>query len=253
MNAAPAKNEPGKQVSVSERWSGRPIRRGLMILLFILVIFGTYAVLLKTGALGQLLDGESVRQAALHLGSGGPLLIIALMTLAIVMSPIPSAPIALAAGAVYGHYWGTAYVAVGSLAGALIAFSVSRFLGYNFVQSWLGSNPSPGMLSRFMKSQNGLMAAVFATRLMPFLSFDIISYAAGLTPLTVWRFVLATLLGIIPASFVLAHFGDELASADLTKAALTVLALGAFTLLPVAWKFLSSRCRSAIERYLHND
>ena len=68
------------------------------------------------------------------------------------------------------------------------------------------------------------MATVFATRLMPFLSFDVISYAAGLTPLATWRFAVATVAGIVPASFLLAHFGGELASTDGRGIALTALA-----------------------------
>jgi uncharacterized membrane protein YdjX (TVP38/TMEM64 family) len=39
----------------------------------------------------------------------GPILIIGLMSVAVVLNPLPSAPVALAAGAVYGHtmepYW----------------------------------------------------------------------------------------------------------------------------------------------------
>lgn len=201
--------------------------------------------------LDRLLDGVGLEQAVIRLGPLGPALIIGLMTIAIVMSPIPSAPIALAAGAAYGHLWGAVYVAIGSGTGALIAFAIARLIGYDALRAWLGARVPTGVLHRFMTSQNALMAAVFATRLMPFLSFDIISYAAGLTPLTAWRFAVATLLGIIPASFLLAHFGDELASGDLHRAALTVLALGMITLLPVAWKAVPQRHRSALRRWLH--
>ncbi|MBC7286329.1 VTT domain-containing protein, partial [Hoeflea sp.] len=104
---------------------------------------------------------------------------------------------------------------------------------------------------RFIRSQNALMVVVFVTRLMPFLSFDIISYAAGLTPLRTWRFAVATLLGIIPASFLLAHFGDELASGDWRRAGVTVLALGLITLLPAGWKAMPARYRSALRRLLN--
>jgi uncharacterized membrane protein YdjX (TVP38/TMEM64 family) len=85
---------------------------------------------------------------------------------------------------------------------------------------------------------------------MPFLSFDIISYAADLTPLKIWRFAVATLLGIIPASFLLAHFAGELASGDWRRAGVTVLALGLITLLPAGWKVISARYRSAVRRLL---
>lgn len=111
------------------------------------------------------------------------------------------------------------------------------------MRTLLGKQPRNGALNRAAHSQNALTAVVFATRLMPFLSFDIISYAAGLTPLSTWRFALATLLGIIPASFLLAHFGEELASGEWERAGITVVALGALTLLPLAWKALPDSWR----------
>jgi uncharacterized membrane protein YdjX (TVP38/TMEM64 family) len=218
----------------------------------VLVVFlGTALVLWGTGTLERVLDGAGLAPALLQLGPLGPALIIALMTLAIVVSPIPSAPIALASGAVYGHFWGTLYVAIGAEAGALIAFGVARLIGHDTVQAWLGTRLAGGLPRRFMTSQTALMAIVFATRLMPFLSFDIISYAAGLTPLRVWRFAVATLLGIIPASFLLAHFGGELVSGDWRRAGLTVLALGLVTLLPVAWRAAPARYRCALRRWLN--
>ena len=56
---------------------------------------------------------------------------------------------------------------------------------------------------------------------------------------------------MIAASFLLAHFGDELASEDLRRAGLTVLALGTIPLLPLAWKAGPERYRSALKRWLH--
>lgn len=211
----------------------------------------TALLLWRTGTLETLLTGDTLEEAVMRLGRLGPVLVIGLMTLAIVMSPIPSAPIALAAGAAYGHAWGTLYVAIGSGTGALFAFSIARLMGYDALRSWLGVRPTPNLLRRFIGSQNALMAAVFASRLMPFISFDVISYAAGLSPLKAWRFTVATLLGVIPASFLLAHFGDELASEDLRRAGLTVLALGTITLLPLTWKAVPERYRSSLKRWLH--
>ena len=80
-----------------------------------------------------------------------------------------------------------------------------------------------------------MTATVFASRLMPFISFDVISYAAGLSRLHAWRFALATLAGIVPASFLLAHVGGEAASGDFGAATWAVLALGLVTGLPLLW------------------
>jgi uncharacterized membrane protein YdjX (TVP38/TMEM64 family) len=50
-----------------------------------------------------------------------------------------------------------------------------------------------------------------------------------------WRFALATLAGIVPASFLLAHFGGEAASGDFGRATWAMLGLGLVTGLPLLW------------------
>ena len=87
-----------------------------------------------------------------------------------------------------------------------------------------------------MGSQNTLMMIVLVSRLLPFVSFDIISYAAGLTVITFWRFAVATLVGIVPASFLLAHFGGEMATGESDRILISVVALGAITLIPLGVK-----------------
>jgi len=87
------------------------------------------------------------------------------------------------------------------------------------------------------------MAIVFASRLLPFISFDVVSYAAGLTTLTLWRFALATLAGILPASFLLAHFGGEMAAGEVDRILYAVLALGLLTGIPLAVHYVRRRIR----------
>jgi len=178
-----------------------------------------------------LLDGEHLNMLVERAGLWGPVLIVTLMTVAVVASPIPSAPIALAAGAAYGHLWGTVQVVIGAELGALIAFGLARILGHDVLRRVFGDRVDAGLLG----SQTALTVTVFASRLMPFVSFDIISYAAGLSKLHAWRFALATLAGIIPASFLLAHFGGEAVSGDLGRATWAVLGLGLVTGLPLLW------------------
>jgi len=87
------------------------------------------------------------------------------------------------------------------------------------------------------------MAIVFVSRLLPFISFDVVSYAAGLTPLRFWRFAVATLAGIVPASFVLVHFGAVMISADERRIAIAALALGAVTGIPIVVQIVRRRRR----------
>ena len=179
----------------------------------------------------RLVDRESLDALVARAGLWGPLVIIGLMTVAVVASPIPSAPIAMAAGAAYGHVWGTVQVVIGAELGALIAFGLARVLGHDVLRRVFGTSVDSGLLG----SQNALTWTVFASSLMPFVSFDIISYAAGLSRLHAWRFALATLAGIIPASFVLAHFGGEAVSGDPGRTTWAVLGLGLITGLPLLW------------------
>jgi uncharacterized membrane protein YdjX (TVP38/TMEM64 family) len=211
--------------------------RILAVVAVVLAIAGSYWLLHETGTMATIADSDAVRQLILELGLAGPLAVIGLMTLAILVSPIPSAPIALAAGAAYGHTWGTAYIVLGAEIGALAAFGLARLLGRDTVQRWLGTRLPKNRLG----SQGALMAIVFASRLLPFVSFDVVSYAAGLTTLSFWRFALATLAGILPASFLLAHFGGEMATGELDKIMFAVLALGLLTLVPLAVQYLRAR------------
>ena len=179
----------------------------------------------------SLLDVERLEMLVARAGLWGPIVIVTLMTIAVVASPIPSAPIALAAGAAYGHVWGTVQVVIGAELGALIAFGLARVLGHDALRRVFGDRVDAGLLG----SQAALTATVFASRLMPFVSFDMVSYAAGVSQLHAWRFALATLAGIIPASFLLAHFGGEAVSGDLGRATWAVLGIGLVTGLPLLW------------------
>lgn len=175
------------------------------------------------------IDGDRIAGWVEAAGLWGPMLVIALMTVAIVATPIPSAPIALAAGAAYGHVLGTVYIVAGAELGALAAFALARFLGRDALVRWLGEKVDAGLLG----SQNALTFTVFVSRLLPFISFDIVSYAAGLSRLHFWRFAVATLAGIIPASFVLAHFGNEAVSGSSARATWAAIGLGVLTLTPL--------------------
>lgn len=219
------------------------------LLLVGLLVFA-YGVMRETGVLETIMNPDVLHARVAQLGSWGPVAVIGLMTLAILVSPIPSAPIALAAGAAYGHGWGALYVLMGAQAGAMAAFALARFVGFAAVHRWFGERLAMGLIG----SQNTLMGIVFVSRLLPFLSFDVVSYCAGLTVLSFWRFALATLAGIAPSSFLLAHFGKEMGSGDADRILLSVLALGGLTLVPILLKLLRDwRAKRRVERETESD
>ncbi|MDG4649263.1 TVP38/TMEM64 family protein [Roseibacterium sp. SDUM158017] len=193
------------------------------------------------------IDQAAIEAWVASAGAWGPLAVIGLMIVAVVASPLPSAPIAMASGAAYGHYAGTAYVAIGAEIGALIAFLIARGLGRSAVERLLGDKADYGLLG----SQNALTLTVFVSRLLPFVSFDAMSYAAGLSQLHAWRFALATLAGILPASFVLAHLGSAAMQGDFGRSGWIAAGLGIATAVPLlflAVRRTSRRGRDAARR-----
>ncbi len=173
-------------------------------------------------------DSDWIHQAVSDLGAFGPLVLVGLMVLAIVVSPIPSGPIAVAAGSLYGAMGGALVSIIGAEIGALLAFGMARHFGYDAVRR--SQNP----VMRFIavpRSQGALMGIVFASRLIPFISFDAISYATGLTNLSFARFAIATVLGIVPICWTLAAMGAGMATGGIDSL-VVVIAGGGITLVP---------------------
>lgn len=206
-------------------------------ILGLMAALGTVGLLWAAGGrdvLNLLTDGEMLRGLIDDLGVVGPFVVVALIATAIVFSPIPSAPIGFAAGAAFGQVWGSVYIVLGSVLGALLAFGIARRLGYAAVRrvSWAAR------LLDGTQSQWTLAAIVFASRLVPFVSFDAVSYVAGLTPLRPHWFGLATLAGVAPVSLAIAWSGDRVATAGSGWLGIAVLLAGGVTLIPLGWRLL---------------
>lgn len=120
-------------------------------------------VMTRPEALGfdlNLLEREDLHRWIDATGHLGPILVVGLITVAIVASPLPSAPVALAAGATYGQTFGTILVVLGAELGAIAAFLLAHGLEHPFVERHLGKRLGAGLLG----SQNALTFLVFGSR-----------------------------------------------------------------------------------------
>ena len=135
----------------------------------------------------------------------GPILYMFLMIIAILIVPIPTSPLVIIAGTIFGPFWGILYTLMAATIGAFIAFSISRFFLGAFIGRWLEHNKTYKKMSG--KDNKNIIYLVFITRLMPQVSFDFVSYAAGLTSINIWVFALVTFIGMMPIVFLLTFFG----------------------------------------------
>ncbi|MEO0429043.1 MAG: VTT domain-containing protein [Pseudomonadota bacterium] len=198
----------------------RPVRLGLLLLIPLSVTVPFWWSPVAHGVT-VLVDDPGVAIAAA--GALGPVAVVALIALATVIAPIPGGPIAVAAGALYGASTGGVLTLAGAVLGAITAFAIARALGRDAVR---GSRLAAVAWIARPRPQGRLMAIVFLSRLVPFISFDAVSYAAGLSTLAAWRFALATFAGIAPMSFLLAAVGAGLVDDPEAFAPLMMLFVG---------------------------
>lgn len=161
-------------------------------------------------------------------GVWGPVLLFLMMIMAVVVGPIPTLPISAASGLAFGVLPGTLLAALGALAGAMIAFYMTRFLGRDLMRQKLAGHP----LFASDGAQSLLFWTVFFTRLIPLFSFALISYAAGVTAIHAWRFALASLIGMLPMTFVFAGLGHTFEFYPLLTVFAALLVLALMTALP---------------------
>ncbi len=114
---------------------------------------------------------------------------------------VPRTVLAAAAGLLFGAGRGALYVLAGALVGAVVAFTVGRILGRDFVRS----RPMNAGVDRLLR-RRGLLSVV-TVRLLPVAPFGLVSYAFGATQISVGTYLLGTALGVAPGTAVFAVVG----------------------------------------------
>ncbi len=181
-----------------------------------------------TGAWGSLWelfsDREKLRRTVEGAGALAPAVFVLLLVAQAVLAPLPAPALAFAGGYLFGTFWGFVLTWLGALLGGVLCFAIARSLGREYVAR---STRLRG-LDRRVEEHGAVI--VFVLRLIPMVSFDVISYAAGLTGISFGRFFAATALGMAPGTFVFVYLGGASPGPGLYAAlgALAVLAVGAY-------------------------
>ena len=198
------------------------LRKGLPRLLLLGVVVAGIAV--------AVLNSESIDSAALEawitqFGPWAPVVFICAYILATVLF-LPGLLFTLAAGALFGPYLGTVYALIGATAGATISFLIARYV----LADWIASR-TPARVQRVIE---GVEAEgwrfVAMTRLIPFIPFNALNYALGLTRIRLVSYALASIVFMAPGAAAyayLGHAGRSLATGegDMVQNALLGLAV----------------------------
>jgi uncharacterized membrane protein YdjX (TVP38/TMEM64 family) len=118
---------------------------------------------------------------------------------------VPGAPLSLAAGLAFGIGWGLLLVLVSATLGATLAFLVARYLVHDRVADMANRSPTFTAVTGAVSAEGWKVVALL--RLSPLIPFNLQNYFYGVTDITLWHYVPATLVGILPGALLYVYLG----------------------------------------------
>lgn len=137
--------------------------------------------------------------------------------------------LSLTMGFLFGRWVGTVLIVIAATIGATLVFSAARYLFADAARRRMGSL---GEKINAGFTENALNYLLFL-RLVPLFPFFLVNLAPAFTTISLRTFVLGTLIGIIPGSFVFANLGQTLGRIDSLAGLLSMETIAAFILLGV--------------------
>jgi uncharacterized membrane protein YdjX (TVP38/TMEM64 family) len=119
----------------------------------------------------------------------------------------PGTLLTVGSGFLYGPFWGTVLVSPASVADATIAFVLSRSFARNWVAAKVQKYPRFAAIDRAVGKHS--FKTVLLLRLQPVnLPFAVLNYALGLTSVKLRDYILASWLGMLPATILYVYAGS---------------------------------------------
>ena len=183
-------------------------------------------------------DSKELRRVLLDLGVVGVLALLAVV-LSHAIVPFPAELVSGAAGFVYGFWVAVPLMLAMWLASALLAYWLAERFGRPLARRLVGT-------SRLARAEDmvarGGAAALLSLRLIPFIPYNAICYAAGITRVPLVRYSWTTVVGIVPLTVLVTYLGSRLESPNFSDWRVWALITG-FVAIVVGAQVLERRLR----------
>lgn len=198
-----------KRLSPSRNWT-----KLFKLLVLILLAVGIALFVASTPALAQQstdVEGFRPREMLLHslrwIKSLGPIGGLAFIGLYIITTVafLPGSIVTLGAGVVFGLFFGTILVFIGSTLGATAAFLIGRYLARGWVYKIIASNENFQAIDTAVGKEG--LKIVILTRLSPIFPFNVLNYAFGVTSVSLKDYVLGS-VGMLPGTMMYVYIGS---------------------------------------------
>ncbi len=181
----------------------KKLRNFIIKIIVLISIAGLFLLLNK---LFFNLKPEDIQKWVESFGGWAPVILMGIFAIR-PFTLIPLSIIALSSGLIFGPYMGTLYNIIGTLIGAATSFAAVRI----FTEEAHIEDRNLDTLKEFKNDleENGFKS-VLMLRLIPALNFDLLTFFCAKMKVIWWKFLLATLVGTIPGSFMFGYFGSSL-------------------------------------------
>lgn len=189
------------------------MKKAGMILIIGAAVVSYYAVPSVRGTMNQVFqmfasgDFGVVKDFIASWGAYAAVISFLLMIFQSVAAPLPAFLLTFANANLFGWWQGAILSWTSAMAGAAVCFYIARILGRDAAEK-LTSKTGLKQIDAFFEKHG--KNTVLICRLLPFVSFDLVSYGAGLTSMSFGSFFLATGIGQLPATIVYSYVGGML-------------------------------------------
>lgn len=196
-----------------ERRQSKWIRKVILLVVIAIAVLAYFFVPSVNTTVNSILkmfssgDFTVVREFVASYGAYAAAVSFFLMIFQSVAAPLPAFLITFANANLFGWWKGAILSWSSAMVGAAVCFYIARILGRDVVER-LTSKTGLQQIDEFFE-KHGRMSILIA-RLLPFISFDIVSYAAGLTSMSFGSFLVATGIGQLPATIIYSYVGGML-------------------------------------------
>jgi len=161
-----------------------------------MILLVAYVMYLTSGGKDLNLDSVSIWLRSLHPATArvGYIVIYLIGTLLF----LPGTALSFVGAIMFGPYQGTLYTWIGACMGASLAFLFTRWLGRELIVRWFGEKLRG--LDAYVKNQG--FVGILLLRLLPVFPFNLINFGSGLTAVRFRDYLIGTMIGILPGTFV---------------------------------------------------
>lgn len=201
--------------------------KGIVFAFVVLILMMVLMAVVGRPLLAVSRDPEALEAYLESQGIWGVWIYMGMVILQIFSAIVPGGPFEIAGGYLYGAFKGALICDAAMTLGSVLVFLISRKAGRKFVLLFFTEEQIDSV--RFLHASEKKELLLFLFFLIPGTPKDLISYAVGLTDLSLKKWILITAVGRFPAIYLSALSGTALGNQDYGIFILVLVIIGALS------------------------